>query len=248
MLSTHRITNDAVYQTSTFLILRNSSDIILVRLAKKSEVLELDVKQTLDQSLEIVLIRHGWPTKDKNVHPDHWVLDFTAYLDLARYLDVPEIQRIEQIYTSPQVKAKQTASFYFGQVAACTQVAKVDDLAEARRSGVYYDDYRAVVAAYLTGAKTEEGWESFADLRQRAKTVFEQIAHEGRRAERRRIAVVGHGLFFTALQTEIRGLASDERLSQWEAMPFGPFARIQINAASEMEWLGQILLPESEEL
>ena len=68
---------------------------------------------------EIVLIRHGWPHQDKTVSAEEWVLDYTAYLELGRFLDAPALQGIETIYTSPLIKARQTAGFYFAQWQSC---------------------------------------------------------------------------------------------------------------------------------
>lgn len=34
---------------------------------------------------EIVLIRDGWPNREKDVHPNEWVLDYTAYLESEEF-------------------------------------------------------------------------------------------------------------------------------------------------------------------
>lgn len=190
--------------------------------------------------VEIVLIRHGLPSKDENLPPHQWVLDYTAYLELAKYLDTSEMQEVEAIYTSPQIKAKQTASFFFSQLKLCNELKKVEELIEAKRPKTYYEDYHEVIKDYFTGQRMDEGWEEWGESERRAVNVVQQIAKEARNKRKRRIAVVGHGLFFMALKKQICNLSKEELFEHWQKIPFAPYSVIQVNAFGDIEWVSEI--------
>lgn len=220
--------------------------------------------------VEIVLIRHGWPHQDKEIPADEWVLDYTAYLELARYLDNSALEEIVTVYTSPLVKARQTASFYFAQWPKCREIKVADGLREVRRglateidstsipefgsgdiqnavvpevapNGQYIKNYDEVVNTYLSGEKVP-GWEELEQVQARAMEVVREIAKEARNKRQRRVALVGHGLFLAVLKQQVMNLAAEEVFSYWQAIPFGPYAVLQVNAFGDFEWVNEVKL------
>lgn len=184
---------------------------------------------------EIVLIRHGRPSKDRLLRPEEWSLDYTAYLELATYLEHPDFQGLERIYSGPQVVARQTAGFFFAQLdlTKLTMEAGLNDAA-----GVNQDD-RESVSAFLTGGFPEggEGWE---EVQERIVACMRELASNARQKRQRRIAAVGHGLPFLAVWQHCTGLPPEDALTEWERILYGPYAKIRINAFGEIEWGGGI--------
>lgn len=192
---------------------------------------------------EIVLLRHGWPSKDKLLRPDEWTLDYTAYLDLASYLAHPELQGLERMYTSPQVMAKQTAGFFFAQM-ALKEVVTVDGLNDV--TGVN-SDHLEEVKAFFAGVKAEDGREGLGDVQERIVALIRQLAATAREQRQHRIALVGHGLVFAALKQFIKPQSIEAIFADWEQLPYGPYAKIRVNAFGDLIWAGEILRQDEEE-
>lgn len=228
--------------------------------------------------VEIALIRHGWPYQDKEIPANEWVLDYTAYLELGRYLDLPALQGIATIFTSPQIKARQTASFYFAQWPDCREVKVVDGLREVRRGQAsevkdlveagaegefrdnlgnasplesesarapesvgskYIKNYDEVVGTYLRG-QSVPGWEELAQVQLRALETVRVIADEAQAKRKRRVALVGHGLFLAALKQRVVNLPAEEMFNHWKTIPFGPYAVVKVNAFGDIEWVNEV--------
>lgn len=192
--------------------------------------------------IEILLIRHGWPSKDQHLRPEEWTLDYTAYLDLACYLDHSVLENVVQMYTSPQVMAKQTAGFFFAQ-RDMTELVTLNELNEV--VGVNPED-REAVRAFFAG-NDMEGTEGLAVAQKRIVSLVKELAVTARGKRQSRIALVGHGLLFAALRQYVIPTSVEEIIAGWEQIPYGPYAILRVNALDEITWMGMIERPAAEE-
>lgn len=194
--------------------------------------------------LDIVLIRHGWPIIKPEVHADQWVLSDEAYHHFAQYLNKPELHDISVIYTSPQTKARQTASFYFNHFSSCQKILVHKDLAEATRPAYFNPPdgrtYQDVVSDYLTGKFAEKGWENWFHLEKRIIKSLTNIIQSSIQSGEHKIAIVGHGLLFTALLKQILQIPRIDLPHYWKQIPFGPYVILHANMSGEINWVNEI--------
>ena len=165
----------------------------------------------------LVLIRHAQPLVTAGTPPDQWPLTEEGSHDarlLGRGLAADSISTV--VFTSPELKARQTAALAFPAVA----VHVLERLREVERP--WYaepDELNLAAARYLRG-EVVEGWERRQDVIARLSSLMPG----GTPGER--VVIVSHGILMTTWIHHEIGLEypyrfwSDLRLPDaWELHP-----------------------------
>lgn len=118
----------------------------------------------MDVSAAIVLVRHAAPEILPDQPYGRWPLSDQGRAAARRLAREPLWRDLDRIFTSPELKAQETAQIIAGPNGIT--VTAVEELREADRPhGQWFDDYPAAVAGYLrTPREPVHGWEAAASL------------------------------------------------------------------------------------
>jgi broad specificity phosphatase PhoE len=174
--------------------------------------------------MEIVLVRHAAVEADPAVLPSLWQLSDEGRAG-ARALARQRLwQPIERIFTSPELKALETAHIIAGPNGMT--VTAVEDLHEVERpANQWIDDrypggYAGAVRDYLAAPKrTTHGWEPPAVAQHRIRTCIDRL----RRWEPNGFAVAGHG---QALSLYIASVTGRDPWEVWQRIAMPDYALI----------------------
>lgn len=138
----------------------------------------------------VVLVRHAAVEADPAAPSALWPLSDGGRQGARALARAPLWRPIDRIFTSPELKALETAQIIAG--ANGISVTAVEDLREVERpAGQWFDDYHAAVAAYFAAPDTgTHGWEPPHAAQARIRGCIDQL----RRWEHAHFAVIGHGL------------------------------------------------------
>src|SRR6266545_1388956 len=109
--------------------------------------------------MRIVLVRHAPVEADPSQLPALWLLSDAGRAAARALAREPIWRDIDRIFTSPELKAHETAQIIAGPNGIT--VTAVEDLREAERpANQWIDDYPAAVADYFAHpAEATHGWE-----------------------------------------------------------------------------------------
>jgi broad specificity phosphatase PhoE len=186
--------------------------------------------------MEIVLVRHAAVEVDPAVLPSLWHLSDEGRAG-ARALARRRLWRpIERIFTSPELKALETAHIIAGPNGMT--VTSVEDLREVERpANQWIDDrypggYTGAVRDYLAAPKrATHGWEPPAEAQHRIRACIDWL----RRLEPEGFAVAGHGQTLSLYVASVTGLDPWEI---WQTIALPDFAVIDPEAGALIRAFG----------
>ncbi len=161
----------------------------------------------------LFLVRHARPAVDVTTPASEWALDPRGLRDLAALALSGRLPEGAVWFTSPEVKAVQTARGLVGR-----DVEVVAQLAEHRRGVRWFED-PAEFAATVRQALAEPDvaavpeWETIAALEARLVPAVRRLLE--RHADRD-LVLVGHGTAWTVLVAALTGRPPD--IEAWESL------------------------------
>ena len=149
----------------------------------------------------LTLLRHAQPEIDTTQPYALWGLSDSGRQQARRMAREPLWRDIVRIFTSPELKAHETAQIIAGPNNITVTV--VEELHEVvRPTGRWLDDYPAAVAAWFAAPdEATHGWEPPAAARRRMRACIEQL-HEW---ELEPFAVAGGGLSLSLYLASVTG-------------------------------------------
>ena len=149
----------------------------------------------------VVLVRHAAVEADPAAPAALWPLSDGGRQGARALARAPLWRAIDRIFTSPELKALETAQIIAG--ANGISVTAVEDLREVERPvGQWLDDYHAAVAAYFAAPVVgAHGWEPPATAQARIRACINEL----RTWEPARFAVIGHGLTLSLYVASLTG-------------------------------------------
>lgn len=161
--------------------------------------------------MDIILVRHGAVAAEPDTPSVWWPLSDLGRAAARALARDPLWGAVEQMYSSPEYKAHETAQILAGPNGI--NVSLVGDLREVARPGQQWFDARdglsyteAVRAWFAAGSQPLHGWEPPAAARRRITACIARLYAR----ERSPFAVVGHGLTLSLLVAEVTGVAPAE--------------------------------------
>lgn len=164
----------------------------------------------------LVLVRHAAPEPDPAAHPALWPLSDAGRQAARELARDPLWASLERIFTSPAMKALETAHIIAGPNGLTVTV--VEDLHEVECGPdgwidpAYPGGYAAAVAAWFAAPEARtHGWEAPAAAAARIRACFAAL----RALEPSGFAVAGHGL---TLALSVAALTHADPARLWPAM------------------------------
>ena len=170
----------------------------------------------------LILLRHAAVETDPALPRERWPLSDEGRRSV-RALSRSRLWRpVERIFTSPELKAQETAQIIAG-VNGIT-VTVVEELAEAhRRRDTWFSDYGAAVAAWFASpAEAVHDWEPAADAQARMTHTLGRLLD----LEPQPFALAGHGLTLSLLAAALTG---EDAAVMWPEVRFPDVAVIDLH-------------------
>ena len=184
----------------------------------------------------LTLVRHGRPVIDPDLPAAAWTLDPDGLPSLRRLrLSLPDDAAW---FSSPEPKATATAA-----VLTDRPVVRVDDLREAERPAMWFDDPAAFTAAVRRSIERPDvpalgGWEPVSATRSRVVAAVRGLLADQDPSDE--LVLVGHGTAWTLLVAELTGRPPD--LDGWEHMAMPDLAMLDVSASGAKplvrDWAG----------
>lgn len=187
--------------------------------------------------MRLVLVRHAMADTDPEVHPALWQLS-DAGREAARALAREPIwQDIERIYSSPELKAHETAQIIAGPNGI--SVILLEDLREVERpSRQWFGDeypggYAGAVADYMRAPDAvTHGWEPPAKARERMRACIETAIHW----DDEPCAIAGHGM---TLSLYVASVTGEDVISIWRSISFPDYAVLDLKRRKLVQPFGR---------
>jgi broad specificity phosphatase PhoE len=187
--------------------------------------------------MRLVLLRHAAVEVEPAVLPALWQLSDEGRAGARTLAREPVWREIERIYTSPEVKAQETAQIIAGP--NDISVTVVEGLREvARPHGQWFGDeypggYEAAVAAYYAGPNEPvHGWEPAARARTRICACIDALVRAGDDA----VAIAGHGL---TLSLYLAAVIGAEPLALWRTITLPDLAVVDVSRRELLQPFGR---------
>lgn len=174
----------------------------------------------------LTLVRHGRPAVDRAVPPHRWALAPEASTGLAALRASGRLPDDAVWFSSPEPKALATATGLTDG-----PVTTVDDLREAGRPAIWFDDPADFTAAVCRSLDQPDraavpGWEPASVTRSRVVSAVRSLLADPMRPEH--LVLVGHGTAWTLLVAELTDRSPD--LAAWERMAMPDLAVLDLPA------------------
>lgn len=182
--------------------------------------------------MPLVLVRHAAVEADPAAPAARWPLSDSGRTAARALAREPLWRAIVRIFTSPELKAQETAQIFAG-VNGIT-VTAVEDLREVERPpGQWFDDYPAAVAAYFAAPQAStHGWEPPVVAQARIHACIASLLGW----ESGPCAVVGHGLTLSLYLASLTGAAP---AAIWAAITLPDLAVVDPERAAMLRPFGR---------
>lgn len=149
----------------------------------------------------LILIRHAAVEPDPRAPAALWPLSDEGRQAARALAQSPLWQDVERIFTSPEIKAQETAQIVAGPNGIT--VTAVEDLREVERpADQWFSDYPRAVAEYFAHLTAGlHGWEPPAAAWRRMQACVDRISA----AEAGTVGIAGHGLTFALYLAALTG-------------------------------------------
>lgn len=183
--------------------------------------------------LTVHLVRHGHSQQERRRPAEEWQLSEIGKASVLELKHSAAIPDLALWYSSPEPKAATTA-----RLLTDSPVELVDELREAHRTAVWFDDQAGFEAAVRRSFADPEieaipGWEPLAVTRARMSHVVGSIVGCCARSD---LVLVGHGTAWTILVSELTDSAPD--LAGWTSMSMPDHCAIDLGTRSVVSGWG----------
>jgi broad specificity phosphatase PhoE len=167
----------------------------------------------------IIFVRHAMPGVTRGLSSKLWGLSEAAKEDCVLLAHALPEQLAPAVYTSSEVKAKETATVI--ALRRGLEVVVDEGFGEVDRPEIWDEDYRGVVKRYLSGSE-EPGWEPRGSVETRFNDAVKRSLRGAPQGE---AVVVSHGI---ALSLYIASVAGIGVVRFWEALTFPDAWRVDL--------------------